>query len=339
MSNNGKSKLAGLAPEILKTGERFGFYGLEGIGKTTLATHSPAPVMFDVNDGSSRLKVARYPFRDEPGGHVPRSLKEIYEAIDDLYDNRHAFKTLVIDTIDDLEALVYRHVLERDSGRTSMLNPKGKKFESVESYGYGKGYVVALEEWRMLCSRLDALRLKREMSIILLGHTQVKKFFNPDGEDWERYQLRVQDTPTASVAGLIKGWVDVLGFCTFEQGAGKLDERQTKAKGWSTGRRLIMLERTAAYDAKTRIPMPAEIELVADDPWRPFAEALRAGRSMDAPQLTALIENEVARLGSDDLADKVNAAIDGAKGNVATLSRYLNDLRRRSANGQANETR
>jgi len=325
------SKLVDLKPEIIHGGLRFCFYGPEAVGKSTLAAHAPKPVFSDVEAGTAQLHATRYPYRPgEDGGFQPRTLTEIYDSIDDLHYNDHDFKSFAIDTIDALETLIYQHILDRDSGVKSMLNQKGKDLTSVESYGYGKGFGVALDEWRKLIARLDKLRLHRGMNIILLGHTQVKKFHNPDGEDWDRYQLRVQDTEKASVAGLLKGWVDVLGFCTYEQGAGRLDEGQAKAKGWSTGRRLVKLERTAAYDAKSRIVMPAEIELRVDDPWTPFAEALKAGRELSAEDLVELLRDEVKNC-DDVTTKKVAIAVKNAKGNVATLSRYLNNLKRRNA--------
>src|SRR4051812_11465400 len=59
-------------------------YGDGGTGKSTLAASMPAPIWLDANDGSGRLNVTRYPFRDGPGGHVPRTYNEITNAIDDL---------------------------------------------------------------------------------------------------------------------------------------------------------------------------------------------------------------------------------------------------------------
>lgn len=326
MSGNGKSLAFGVLTGRIITGWRGTFYGAEAVGKSTLGAYSPAPIFIDVEDGTSNLDVARYIFRDGADGHVPRTLSEIYAAIAALLEKEHPFKTVVIDTLDRLESLIWAHILERDSGKQSAMNKAGKKLQSIESYGYGKGYVLALDEWRRLCRQLDQLRLKRGMNVMLLGHAQIRLFKNPEGEDYDRYHLRVND----KAAGFIKEWCDIVGFCCYEEGGAKLSDDDRRAKGYSTGRRLIRLERTAAYDAKTRFPLPDVIELAADNPFAPLGEALQS-----APDnIRASIATELLRLGDPALKKKVSAAVKKAGADAATLSRYLNDLKTRNPKEQ-----
>lgn len=326
MSTNQTSRLDRVRTGRIHTGKRFTFYGVEAVGKTSLGAAAPGPILIDIEDGSSHLDVPRYLFRDgDPRGHVPITLQEVYAAVADLTRSPHDYQTLVIDTVDSLEPMIWRYVCERDSGKQSNLNKSGKKLISIESYGYGRGYVVALDQWRDLAARLDRLRVERGMNIVLLSHSQIRTFKNPEGEDFDRYQLRIKD----SAAAFLREWCDLVGYCCFENVAAKLNDDDSKAKGFSTGRRLIMLERTAAYDAKTRVPMPREIEMSQDDPWGPFGRALQEGSEATPDHLAKLIKKELKRLADDELTDKVNTAIDGANGNTAVLSRYLNELRTR----------
>lgn len=289
---------ANAAPSAPRAGSRIGaikrgqlrsqlrhlFYGPEGVGKSSLAADAPKPLFIDVEGGADNIDVARYMFRDEEGGHVPRSYADVTAAIDDLIANPgHGFETLVIDTIDALEALVHRHVCDAN----------GK--QSIEEFGFGKGYQVALDEFRRFLSLLDALRAKG-MQVVMLGHSIVKTFKNPEGEDYDRYQLRVHD----KTGGLIKEWCDVVGFVRFDAGGAKLkgDTSQTKrARGWSTGRRLVHLARDAAWDAKSRLSLPAELVLDVAHPWAPFAAAATGTRDADAQALTAEIGVELDRIG------------------------------------------
>lgn len=308
----------------LKIPLRCVFYGPEGVGKSTLAAYAPAPIWLDVEDGSGRMDVTRYPFRDEDGGHVPRTFADILAAIADLTQSPHEHRTLVIDTIDRVEALLWKHLIERDKGKV-----KGA-LENIEDYGYGRGYQIAVDEWRALCGKLDLLRVSRGMTIILLAHAHVKPFKNPEGDDYERYNLQIND----KAAGFIKGWSDIVGFCHFDEGAGKLSGAM-KAKGWSTGRRLLNLVRTAAYDAKGRGGMPAELALDAANPWGPLQKAMDDADNMAAPALVALIKAETARIGDAELGTKVEAAVVQAvgKNDTETLNRYLQDLKRRESKG------
>lgn len=318
------SRLGLVKAGTLNHGLRYVFYGSEGVGKSTLAAHAPKPIWLDCEDGTGHLNISRYPFRDGPGGHVPLAFSEIQAAVRDLTINEHAHQTLVIDTADRLQALLWAHILERDSGKVTPFNKGGKTLHSIESYGFAKGYVIALEEWRAFCRALDELRNRRGMSIVWLGHAQIRTFKDPAGEDYDRYHLRIHD----QAAGFLKEWADVVGFVRFEEFGSKLFEDDTRAKGSSTGRRLIMLERTAAYDAKTRIPLPPEVELAAGDPWAPLAAAVAAGRAATPEQLLSLIQKECERIGDAETTSKVEEACRQTS-DTATLSRYLNTLRRR----------
>jgi hypothetical protein len=314
------SKLTAVKRGTIEDAPRFVFYGSEGTGKSTLCAHAPDPIFLDCEDGTARLDIARYPFHPGRGGHVPASYDDVLAAIKDLTETPHNYKTLVIDTADRLEALLWTWIVRRDSG----VGPKGKKLTSIEGYGFGKGYQVALDEWRHLAAQLDRLRMRRNMIIVMLAHAQIKTFKDPQGADYDRYALRVHTL----AAGFLKEWADVVGFVQFEQGGDKLDG-ETRVRGYSTGRRLLKLEHCAAYDAKTRIPMPTEIELTTGNPWSPLGRAVYAGQSMTPEDLIQAIFTETKRIGSPSLSEKVRAACKDER-DAATLSRYLNELRRRA---------
>jgi hypothetical protein len=56
---------------------------------------------------------------------------------------------------------------------------------------------------------------RQGMSIVLLGHAQVRNFKNPDGDDYDRYMPRIDE----KAGGYLLDWADVAGFCCFEEGA------------------------------------------------------------------------------------------------------------------------
>lgn len=315
------SRLAAAKRGRLQTPLRILTYGLEGGGKSTLFEGAPNPIWLDVEDGTARLNVTRYPFRDEPGGHVPHTYGEVLAAVDDLTRAAHDYKTLVVDTADRLESLLWKYIVDRDNGSHG-----GGKLTSVESYGYGKGYQVAGDEWRALCAKLDRLRMARGMTVVLLAHSLIRNFKNPESSDYDRYQLAVNE----KAAGFLKGWSDIVGFLRFEEGATKASERE-RARGWSTGKRILCLSRTAAYDAKGRGGMPDEIEIPAAEPWAALAAAIEQSASTNPEQLAAAIAAEVERIGDPDLKPKVDQAVADAtgKGDTDALHRFLNDLKRR----------
>lgn len=315
------SRLGAVKRGLLREAKRFFFYGPEGVGKSSLAADAPKPIFFDTDRGSGHIDVARYPFRDGDDGHIAEKLSEIYAGIDDLLVSQHEYETLVLDTADSIEALIWRAVCERAG-----VTKKGDKIETIEDFGFGKGYNVAADEWRGFLHRLDELRLKRNMHVIFVGHSLVKTFKNPTGEDYDRYRPKLDDR----ALGLLREWCEVVGFVNFDDIA-KRNHGATRARGASTGLRLIQLEHNAAWDAKSRLPLPAQIDLLVEHPWAPFAAALDALYGVNADAVRAKIDAELARLGEtfvrsdgkEATAESVRAAVASAGDDVATLSKYL----------------
>jgi hypothetical protein len=147
-------------------------YGPEGMGKSTFGARAPEPIFIDAEDGTANIDTTRFVF-DDAGRTKPKDWPEVLEAIRTLDREEHPYRTLVLDTVDALEALIWAHICKRD-GKTS-----------IEDYGFGKGYVAAVDEWRLLIAALERIRAKG-MNVITLGHSIVKAFHNPEGDDFDR---------------------------------------------------------------------------------------------------------------------------------------------------------
>lgn len=320
------SRLSAIKRGQLRSSLRYLFYGVEGVGKSSLAADAPNALFLDVEGGADNIDVARYPFRVNsdgtvpPDGHIPRTYEEVLGAIEDLIANPgHGHETLVIDTVDALEALIHRYLCEQN------------KKSGIEDFGFGKGYKAAVEELRRFLVRLDAVRAQG-IQIILLGHSFVSTFKNPEGEDFDRYQLHVHK----DFAGQTKEWCDVVGFVRFEGGASKItgdESRSKRARGWATNRRLVQLAREAAWDAKCRLTMPSEIELDAVHPWQPFSLAAMGARNADTKTLTDAVLVELDRIGADEFTTAAGtktsrqSVIDlVAKSDPSTISRIVAGL-------------
>lgn len=278
----------GLPPRVL-------VYGPQGVGKTTIAADADA-LFADIEGGSGEADAARYPFNPgEPDECKPRDYDQLVAAIDDLLAHPgHGYSAFALDTADSLEALIHRHLCEKN------------KVSSIEKVGggYGKGYRAAVEELRRLLAKLDLLRAQG-VTVIFLAHSITSTFKNPEGEDFDRFSLACHSL----FAGQLYSWCDVVGFLHFEGGSKKLDEdssKERRARGWSTGRRIMQLAREAAWDAKWRltVPMDLEFEVSNEHPWAPFADAIQRARSTSAtgPSLHDQIMTELNRIAVEEFS-------------------------------------
>lgn len=269
-------------------------YGVEGIGKSTFAASAPSPIFIGAEDGTDHLDAVRFP--------TPGSWNEVFEALRVLATQEHPYQTLAIDTLDWLEPLAWDFICTRDG------------VENIEAYGYGKGYVAALDEWRRLLAALERLRETKGMHVVLLAHSWIKPFKNPEGDDFDRHELKLH----AKAGGLLKEWSDVVLFANYQTFAEK-DSRTKRVKGVSTGARLIYTTRSAAFDAKNRYDLPEEMPL----DWDEFYGAVQAHRPADPKALAAEIERKAKELGGDGEA-KALAYLEQHAGDAAWLAK-LND--------------
>lgn len=233
--------------------------GTPGVGKTTWACSAPAPVVIQTEDGLAPLIDAGLLPSDLARFPLAGSYADVLGAIAALYQEEHEFKTLVLDSLDWLEPLVWQKVCA-DHGKSS-----------VEEFGYGKGYIEADKTWAEVIAGLNALRNDRGMAIILTAHTEVKRFESPDEPPYDRYQIKLHKRAHA----MLEEWADVIGTARFKnlistetKGTGKTAQKTHKAVS-QMDRVLYTSERPSAV-AKNRFGLPSELPLT----WEAFSAAL-----------------------------------------------------------------
>ena len=316
------SKLAGLVAGQIMNARSFFIYGIRGIGKSTFGADAPNPIFIDTTHSTEHLHVARYP--DPDGGWTWASF---LDAFDDLTDNPHGFQTLVVEDVGHIETLIWREVVAEDPPDRK-TGYRAKNIEEVGG-GFHKGYAVALGRWRDLTARIDRLRTKRRMHVILLGHSAIRNAKNPAGEDYDAHMPQIH----RDAAGVLCADLDVVGFASFTDST-VLKSGGRKSRG-ATGDRVIRLKYDAIWPmAKSRLPMDEEVPIEIEHPFRPFLAAM-AQASMTTAMLRQKIEAELERLGAVFVRDNgaeataagVRAAVEKAGDNFDSLSRFLNVLR------------
>ncbi|NYZ70013.1 AAA family ATPase, partial [Endozoicomonas sp. SM1973] len=139
---------------------------------------------------------------------------------------------------------------------------------SVEDFGYGKGYTEAQKYWREILNLLDRLRNEKNIAYILTAHAHIKRFDSPETDSYDRYQIKLND----KASGLVQESVDCVLFCNYQVNINKADVGfgKEKARGISTGQRLIHTVEKPAYIAKNRFNLPEKMPLS----WEAFTNAL-----------------------------------------------------------------
>lgn len=214
------------------TPPRICIYGAHGIGKSTLASTFPAPIFISTEDGLAALDVVSFPRASK--------VEEVVENIKTLIKEEHAFKTVVIDSVDWLvEPLIVTSV------ETSY---------EAKDLTYGKGAVLVAEEFREILQGLDVLRRKRGMTAVLLAHAAVVRYEDPRTEPYDRFQPKLPNRCNA----LLQEWVDVMAFAAFKVIIRKTDVgfNNQVSRGVTTGERLLHFVESPAYIAKNRYNAP-----------------------------------------------------------------------------------
>ena len=246
-----------VSSKTLYAPQRFLLYGVQGIGKTLCASTFASPIILRTEDGTSAIDVPTFP-------DLARTYEDVTQAISALH-GEHPYRTLVIDSLDWMEPLIWDHVCQKH------VDSHGKPIASIEAIGYGKGYIEADAYWRYIQSGLDSLRLKKGMQIVCIAHAEVKTFCPPDGDQYDRYQPKLQKRAFA----LWQEWADEVFFVNYRRRMIDNGQNSRSKRAEGDGARVIFTSERPAYLAKNRWSMPDEIYVGQDRTWKPLHDTLR----------------------------------------------------------------
>ena len=238
---------------------RIVIYGDAGTGKTTFGACAPSPVFIQTEDGLGNLDVTAFP--------LAKSFGEVMEALKSLYEEPHEFKTLVVDSLDWLEPLIWKHVCDFWTDNRG----NSKRLASIEDAGYGKGYVEASNYWRQFFDGITALRDARGMTIVMTAHSQVVKVEDPMLPTFDTHGLKLHKR----AAALVEEFSDVILYATertntVTEDAGNGFNEKKRIRATTTGERIMHTVGQPAFLAKNRYSLPTPLPLA----WEAFAQAM-----------------------------------------------------------------
>ena len=260
-------------------------YGPDGVGKTTFGSEAPAPIFLGPEVGSANIDVARFP--------TPTNWQDVLDATDELIREPHAFKTLVVDSLDWLEPILHEHICREDNA---------KSIERAAG-GYGKGYREAVNYWIQWKNKLEILREKKGMNLVFLAHTEVIPFNDPQTQStYDRFQMKLHKLASA----FFREYVDAVLFVNYEIFV-KKENNRTQAYG--EGERIAWTERRPGFDAKNRLDLPLQIPLKRGESWKAFVDAAAKGEPEKPDAVRSRIEQMLPDVKDEELLVKVKETI------------------------------
>ena len=214
-------------------------YSGPGVGKTEFGASFPKPLFFDFEESTHNIDVERIDnitsFEDVMDG-----LHEILECEVGAFQ----FKSIIVDTIDELERLMHVYIAEAAGKQT------------IDHIGWQKGYDQAVNLWAKFIAVCRQIRDKHNIHFVFLAHSFTKYKTELEKETtWTRYSMNLHK----KAADFIFGQVEMVLFAKKEVSFKKDSEGQIHAK--DTDKRTLCTSLSAHYDAKNRIGLPPTLPM------------------------------------------------------------------------------
>jgi len=219
-----------------------------------MASCAPRPIFIQTEDGLDEIDCDKFP--------LATRYDDVVASLVDLQREAHEYETVVIDSMDWLERLVFDKLCAEHNANS---------IEQVAG-GYSKGYTLALTYWREIIEHLNALRNRRGMVVLLIAHSKVERFEDPESSPYDRYTPRLHK----HAAALISEWCDAVLFATRKvriqsEDAG-FNRKRTIAHpiGKAGGDRILRCVGGPSCVAKNRYGITEELPL----DWAAFIQAM-----------------------------------------------------------------
>lgn len=245
-----KPRKTGVLSQITTRKKRRPIYGClfgpPGVGKSTFGAKAPNPIFIQLERGLDQLSVPRFP--------LATNLSDYKLQIQALCNEPHDYETIVIDSLDGLEVLVWNEICRLG------------KVTSVERFegGYQKWIKEAQRIWGMITDRYR--EMSERWNVLLIAHSTVKTFSDPSlNAAYDQWRMRLHP----SAGDIVKQSVDLLMFANIERTIDKDTPKAKKGRAIVGEDRVLWTAPTTGIECKSRFPLPNPM---------PFEwEALQAG--------------------------------------------------------------
>lgn len=212
-------------------------YGPGGSGKTTAAQFLPAPLFLDIEHSGKKLDILYdKDLRYDPSWLLLRGKAQAIAA-----DPPSTIRSVVLDSGTVAEELAREFVV------ADRRTEKNKSVDSIEGFGWGKGWQYVYEEFNGLLADLDRIAM-RGLNVCIICHDVSSPVPNPAGEDYIRWEPRLYSGDKkgrGSIRNRVFEWSDHCLFIGY-------DVDVEDGKGTGSGTRSIYTQEMPTHIAKTR---------------------------------------------------------------------------------------
>ncbi|MCZ2076067.1 MAG: ATP-binding protein [Bryobacterales bacterium] len=199
-------------------------YGQTKIGKSTFCSNADGALFLATEPGLNALDVYQVPIQ---------SWDDLLNACAEIGEGKHAFKTIVIDTIDNAYKFCTEYILRKF------------KVEHESDLAYGKGYAIVNNEFQRVLTKLAFL----PYGLFLISHAKEIEVETRTGK-----YTRIVPTLPEKARKIVLGMVDMVLFCDLEMVTGE--------DGAQSVRRVIRTKPSLYYEAGDRTGrLPETIDL------------------------------------------------------------------------------
>lgn len=242
--------------------------GEAGQGKSSMAAAFPNPVFIRAEDGVGRISHKL----DTPMAFPPVTSEQmIIDQLMALLNEDHDFKTVVIDSVTELESIFSAQII-KNGGKN------GEPASSIATAygGYGAGYKTLAAMHGRVRKGAGMLNLRKGMNVVFIAHAEIETVSMPDLDDYGRFSIRMHKDSKSHYLDN----VDLVGFVRLQR-ALRGDDDATRKKIISNGDREFVCHATASSVSKNGLSITEPLE---------FEE----GTNPLAPYLWPVVEEKVS---------------------------------------------
>lgn len=233
--------------------------GVAGMGKTSLAGAFPKPIFIRAEDGLQSI-----PEDVRPDAFpLIESSDQLWQQLNALINEDHEYKTLVIDSVTQLEQIFAKEVIAGDKNKPKSIN------QALGGFGNGTG---AVGEMHQRLRKAAGILNGMGMNIVFIAHADTESIDLPDQDPFMKYSLRLGKK---SLPPYVDN-VDMVAFLKLQSFTVKKDDG-ARAKAISDGSIIAVCYAASSNVSKNRYGITEDLPVEKGvNPFIPFIKSLSA---------------------------------------------------------------